>query len=65
VELEINDPKKTKIYNALVNGNSTQRWGSFNEAYDASDKPNGNNLKSFGTGVNIDALAKYWKLGAQ
>jgi hypothetical protein len=35
------------------------------EAYDACEKPNGNNLKSFGTGVNIDALAKYWKLGAQ
>jgi len=62
--IQINDPQKTRIYNALVEGNSKQRWGSFNEAYDNSGKPNGGNLRSFETGVNIDALAKYWKLGA-
>jgi glycogen debranching enzyme len=61
--IHINDPQRTKIYDALVNGNSKQRWGSFNEAYDASGKPNGNSLRSFETGVNIDALAKYWRLG--
>jgi len=61
--IEINDDLKIKVYDALVNGNSVQCWGAFNEAYDADGKPNGNNLRSFETGVNIDAIAKYWNLG--
>lgn len=61
--IEINDDLKDKVYDALVNGNSVQCWGSFNESYDADGKPNYNNLRTFETGVNIDAIAKYWNLG--
>ncbi|MDD5676075.1 MAG: hypothetical protein PHC61_18025 [Chitinivibrionales bacterium] len=61
--VQVKDPFKEKIYDALVNGTSAQRWGSFNECYDADGKPNAHNLRTFETGVNIDALAKYWKLG--
>ncbi|MFH0755799.1 MAG: hypothetical protein V2B15_00745 [Bacteroidota bacterium] len=61
--VEVNDSLKEKVYDALVNGNTAQCWGSYNEAYDADGKPNNNNLRTFETGVNIDAIAKYWKLG--
>lgn len=61
--IQVNDPQKTKIYNALVDGKLAQCWGSFNEAYNTDGTPNNNNLRTFETGVNIDALAKYWKLG--
>ena len=36
---------------------------SFNEAYDDKGRPNGNDLRSLETGVNLTALAKYWGLG--
>jgi hypothetical protein len=61
--IEVNDDLKNKVYDVLVNGNSVQCWGSYNEAYDADGKPNGNNLRTFETGVNIDAITKYWNLG--
>jgi len=61
--IEIDDKQKNVVYDALVNGSSVQCWGSYNEAYDPDGKPNGNNLRTFETGVNIDAIAKYWKLG--
>jgi len=60
---EINDSRKEIIYNALIKGNSVQCWGSFNEAYKENGIPNKNNLRTFETGVNIDAIAKYWKIG--
>jgi hypothetical protein len=61
--VQINDPQKARVYDALVNGITVQRWGSYNEFYDASGKPNGNTSRSFETGVNVDAIAKYWGLG--
>jgi hypothetical protein len=61
--VEIDDTSKYKIYDALVNGNSAQCWGSYNEGYDADGTPNNNNLRTFETGVNIDAIAKYWNFG--
>lgn len=61
--IEINDSLKDIVYHAIINGNSVQCWGSYNEAYDADGKPNKNNLRTFETGVNIDAIAKYWDLG--
>lgn len=63
--IEINDVQKKNVYDALVYGNSVQCWGSYNEAYDTDGKPNTNNLRTFETGVNIDAIAKYWNLGFQ
>jgi hypothetical protein len=60
--VEVNDTTQCKVYEALVNGKTAQCWGSFNEAYDTDGKPNNNNLRTFETGVNIDAIAKYWEL---
>jgi hypothetical protein len=61
--IEIRDKQKEVVYEALVNGKSVQCWGTYNEAYDKDGTPNEHNLRIFETGVNIDAIAKYWSLG--
>jgi hypothetical protein len=61
--VETGDWRKDMVYEALVNGPTVDCWGSFNEAYDHEGHPNGNDLRSLETGVNVSALAKYWGLG--
>lgn len=61
--IEINDKQKDLVYDALVNGKSVQCWGTYNEAYDKDGTPNEHNLRIFETGVNIDAIGKYWSVG--
>jgi hypothetical protein len=60
---ETNHPMKDEVYKALLNGPTVDCWGSFNEAYDSAGNRNGHDMRSLETGVNIDAMAKYWKLG--
>jgi hypothetical protein len=48
-----------------LTGPTVDSWGSFNEAYGPGGNRNGHDLRSLETGVNIDAMAKYWKLGSQ
>lgn len=59
----VGDFQKAAVYDALVNGPSVGCWGTYNEAYDADAVPNANGLRSFETGVNISAIARYWGLG--
>jgi hypothetical protein len=61
--VKMGDWHKDMVYTALVNGPTANCWGSFNEAYDSTGHPNGNDLRSLETGVNLTALAKYWGLG--
>jgi hypothetical protein len=63
--VEVNNPMKDEVYKALLNGPTVDSWGSFNEAYGPGGNRNGHDLRSLETGVNIDAMAKYWKLGQQ
>ena len=60
--IEVGNPKKTEVYHALVNGPTADCWGSFSEAYKANGCPNGDDLRTFETGCNVSALAKYWGL---
>ena len=61
----VGDPQKAVVYDALINGPTAGRWGTYNEMYDGRGEPNaGNGLRSFETGVDIGAIAKYWRLGA-
>lgn len=59
----VGDSKKAEVYDALVNGVTTRCWGTYNEAYNADGSPNANGLRTFETGVNISAIAKYWGVG--
>jgi hypothetical protein len=60
----VGDPQKAVVYDALINGPTAGRWGTYNEWYDETGEPNANNgLRSFETGVDIGAIAKYWGLG--
>ena len=61
----VGDPKKDAVYDALVNGPTACCWGAYHEAYQADGTPNANGLRSFETGVNLSAIAKYWKTGIQ
>ena len=61
--VEIGDSHKEAIYQALVNGPTCDSWGSFNEAYDTNGVPNDHDLRTMESGVNVSAIAKYWKLG--
>jgi hypothetical protein len=56
----VGDQRKDAVYDALVNGPTVGCWGTYNEAYDVHVTPNYNGLRSFETGVNISAIAKYW-----
>jgi len=63
-QVAVGDPQKAAVYDALINGPTAGRWGVYNECYDGNGEPNANNgLRSFETGVNISAIAKFWGLG--
>jgi hypothetical protein len=55
----VGDSRKAAVYDALVNGPTVGCWGTYNEAYDPQGVPNRNGLRSFETGVNISAIARY------
>jgi hypothetical protein len=59
----VGESDQAAVYDALVNGPTVGCWGTYNEAYDADAAPNANGLRSFETGVNIGAIARYWGLG--
>ena len=60
----VGDARQSVVYNALVNGPTVACWGSYNESYGPDGAPpNGNGLRSFETGVNVSAIARYWGLG--
>jgi hypothetical protein len=61
--VDTGDWRKHAVYRALVNGPTVDAWGAFTEAYDAQGHPNGHDLRSLETGINVTALAKYWGLG--
>jgi hypothetical protein len=62
--IAVGNPEKAAVYDALVNGPTAGRWGTYNELYDGAGQPNANNgLRSFETGVDIGAIARYWGLG--
>jgi hypothetical protein len=61
--VETGNARRDAVYSALVNSVTSDAWGSFSEAYDAQGHPNGHDLRSLETGVNVSALAKYWGLG--
>jgi len=60
--VEVGNPKKTEVYDALVNGATADCWGSFSEAYNATGVPNWHDLRTFETGCNVSAIARYWDL---
>jgi len=59
----VGDPEKTDVYHALVNGPTAGCWGTYHEAYAGDGTPNANGLRSFETGVDLSAIAKYWEVG--
>ncbi|SPE60307.1 hypothetical protein SBV1_410022 [Verrucomicrobia bacterium] len=60
----VGDSQQAAVYDALINGPTAGCWGTYNECYDGNGAPNADNgLRSFETGVNISAIAKYWGLG--
>jgi hypothetical protein len=61
--VEMGDARKDAVYSALVNGKTPDAWGAFSEAYDSQGQPNGHDLRSLETGINVSAIAKYWGLG--
>lgn len=61
--LEVGNPDADRIYQALVNGPTADCWGSFAEAYTREGKPNTHDLRTFETGCNISAIAKYHRIG--
>ncbi|MCE0499324.1 MAG: hypothetical protein LV481_15395 [Methylacidiphilales bacterium] len=60
--VEVGNPKKTEVYQALVNGPTADCWGTFNEAYSGNGTRNSHDLRTLETGCNISAIAKYWDL---
>jgi hypothetical protein len=60
--VEMGNPKKTKVYQALVNGPTADCWGSFNEAYSGNGTRNSHDLRTLETGCNVSAIARYWDL---
>jgi hypothetical protein len=56
-------PNAEVVYKALVNGPTTDCWGSSAEAYSREGVPNDHDLRTFETGCNISAVARYWNLG--
>jgi hypothetical protein len=61
--LEVGHPAAEEVYRSLVNGPTADCWGSFAEAYSRGGAPNDHDLRTFETGCNISAIAKYWRLG--
>ncbi|MGH7979549.1 MAG: hypothetical protein ACREE6_09245, partial [Limisphaerales bacterium] len=60
----VKDPEKEAVYKALVDGPTAGCWGTYHEAYAGDGTPNHNGLRTFETGVNLSAIAKYWGIGA-
>lgn len=60
----VNDPEKEAVYKALVDGPTAGCWGAYHEAYAGDGTPNHNGLRTFETGVNLSAIAKYWEIDA-
>lgn len=59
------DPEKDAVYRALVDGPTAGCWGTYHEAYSGDGTPNKNGLRTFETGVDLSAIAKYWGVGNQ
>ena len=59
----VNDREKKAVYKALVDGPTVGCWGTYNEAYTGDGVRNHNGLRSFETGVDLSAIAKYWGVG--
>jgi hypothetical protein len=60
----VGDSKQAAVvYDALVNGPTACCWGAYHEAYQADGTPNANGLRSFETGVNLSAIARFWHIG--
>jgi hypothetical protein len=61
--VKTDDAARETVYDALVNGPSALCWGAFAEAYNVDGTPNGCRLRTFETGVNLDAIAAFHGLG--
>ena len=61
----VDDPEKDAVYKALVDGPTAGCWGTYHEAYEDDGTPNRNGLRTFETGVDLSAIAKYWRIGEQ
>lgn len=59
----VDDPEKEAVYKALVDGPTAGCWGTYHEAYAGDGTPNHNGLRTFETGVDLSAIAKYWRIG--
>lgn len=59
----VDDPEKEAVYKALVDGPTAGCWGTYHEAYGDDGTPNKNGLRTFETGVDLSAIAKYWGIG--
>lgn len=59
----VDDPEKATVYKALVDGPTAGCWGTYHEAYAGDGTPNKNGLRTFETGVDLSAIAKYWGIG--
>ncbi|HEV2320396.1 MAG TPA: hypothetical protein VGV18_11640 [Verrucomicrobiae bacterium] len=59
----VDDPEKDAVYRALVDGPTAGCWGTYHEAYAGDGTPNRNGLRTFETGVDLSAIAKYWGIG--
>ena len=61
----VDDPEKEAVYKALVDGSTAGCWGTYHEAYGNDGTPNRNGLRTFETGVDLSAIAKYWQVGGK
>jgi hypothetical protein len=61
----VDDPEKESVYKALVDGPTAGCWGTYHEAYGDDGTPNKNGLRTFETGVDLSAIAKYWQIGGK
>jgi hypothetical protein len=61
----VDDPDKEAVYKALVDGPTAGCWGTYHEAYGDDGTPNKNGLRTFETGVDLSAIAKYWQIGGK
>lgn len=66
--IDIDDQMKDIIYESLINSGITGCWGTWSEAYHSSGinywkgttDDRMHNLRPFESGINIDAIMKYW-----
>jgi hypothetical protein len=61
--VETGHPEADIVYQALINGPTADCWGSFAEAYSREGVPNDHDLRTFETGCNLSAIARYLNLG--